>query len=101
MDGRKAISARHLHVKEYEIRSPLTNTSDSLSSVARFRDRPDLGLATEQQLQPFARDGLIIYNKDAQSHREPSGGTVRIGSVIETRTPRTDAGSMTRCALSP
>jgi hypothetical protein len=50
MDHRKAIGPRHLHVKKYEIRFPLTNKSDRLSSVSRFRDGLDMGLTAEQQL---------------------------------------------------
>jgi len=101
IDHRKAIGTWHLHVKKYEIRPLLANESDRLSSVSRFRNRLDLRLTAEQQLQPLARDGLIIHNEDAQSHRDPSGGAVRIGSVIVTRTPLFVPGSRTRCALSP
>ena len=50
MDYRKAIGPRHLYVKKYEMRSLLTNKSNRLSSVSRFRNRLDLGLTAEQQL---------------------------------------------------
>jgi hypothetical protein len=50
MNHREAIGPRHLHVEKYEIWSLLTNKSDGLSSVSRFRDRLDLGLTAEQPL---------------------------------------------------
>jgi hypothetical protein len=38
MDHREAVGPRHLYVKKYEIRFLITNKSDRLSSVSRFRD---------------------------------------------------------------
>src|SRR5262252_891940 len=99
-DG-KAVGSGHLHVEKHQIRLLLANQDDRFSSVSCFADETDLRLAAEQQLQPLARKRFVIHNENFQMHASPSGGTIRIGNVIVTRTPRFAGCSTMRCALSP
>src|SRR6478672_7099460 len=101
VDDREAVGSRHLHVEKHQVRSLLPNQDDRFSPVSGFRNGSHLRLAAEQQLQPLTGKRLVIHYENFQLHGSPSGGTVRIGNVIVTCTPRVTAGSTVRRALSP
>src|SRR6185312_8240554 len=101
VDDGKAVGAWHLHVEKHQIRFLLANEGDGLSPISGIRNGTNLRLAAEQQLQPLTRKGLVIHHENFQLHGSASGGTIRIGSVIVTRTPRFSACSTVSFAWSP
>ena len=72
VDDREAVHPRHLHVEQHQVRRLLANDGDRLASVARFRYGLDAGLTAEQQLQPLARERLVVHDENLQSHVDSS-----------------------------
>jgi hypothetical protein len=65
VDDCKAISARHLHIEERQVRILLANTGDCFSSVSRLQDGFDLRLPAEQSFQPIASEWLVIHDENS------------------------------------
>src|SRR3972149_9405658 len=59
-----AIQHRHLHVHQHHVRCSVGYTLNRLPAIVSFANHLDIRLQVKQCVQPFAEEGLVIYQKN-------------------------------------
>ena len=86
----EAVHAGHLDVEQHQVRFLVANQRDRLAAVARLGHGLDLRLTAEQQLQPVARERLVVDHHGA----DHDGASPRVAGPAQSGDDR--ASGLTR-----